>query len=554
MKIFVNFRLFRKLSSVIVFLMFVLVTVVILNVSIPAQRRNCRSVSGLSSLLKRGNVLLFGELHGTEQSPAFIEVNCKAYTFRPSSGKTVAEWFLVLTETPDAPFSGVYGVSQLTSSQPVKTQTVQTQKLEDLPNPFQVLVSNVQKNNYITPLVQLKANETKYLASPIWKETYLEMIILLEGFVGNYAEALRYEDQLYKGATANVKASRATGAEITSISSSPIADFKMLEAVKTIESAAGERQVIMINEEHRMPAHRAVTLRLLSRLYAKGFRYFAAETLLEADIELNKRGYPVQGSGFYTADPIYGEMIREALRLGFKVVPYEQPTAEITECFQKQNSQQFCQNERERVQAQNLYDRILKNDPQAKILVHVGRGHNSKSGDEKYSYMAKYFQGITGINPFTIDQTLYSERYDPAYEEPLYRFLTKNNMLRQPSVFQSQNKRFYSQNPGYDAMIFHPRVTYKNGRAAFLQTDLKRKAVKIDLKEFGFKSASRGFNQNEPVLIQALYKRESANAVPVDQVVIYSGKEIPSLMLPAGEFRIRAMSKDGSIIGQYEKK
>jgi hypothetical protein len=38
---------------------------------------------------------------------------------------------------------------------------------------------------------------------------------------------------------------------------------------------------VMINEEHDTPLHRAFTTRLLPVLYAKGFRYLAAETLDE---------------------------------------------------------------------------------------------------------------------------------------------------------------------------------------------------------------------------------------------------------------------------------
>ncbi len=63
--------LFRKLS-LIIFSMFVLMVTATLSIAIPAQRRTCQSVSGLSGLLERGNILLFGELHGTQQAPAFI--------------------------------------------------------------------------------------------------------------------------------------------------------------------------------------------------------------------------------------------------------------------------------------------------------------------------------------------------------------------------------------------------------------------------------------------------------------------------------------------------
>jgi hypothetical protein len=44
----------------------------------------------------------------------------------------------------------------------------------------------------------------------------------------------------------------------------------------------------MINEEHDTPTHRAFTTSLLSILYKKGFRYFAAESVV--DEEINLRG------------------------------------------------------------------------------------------------------------------------------------------------------------------------------------------------------------------------------------------------------------------------
>jgi hypothetical protein len=47
--------------------------------AVPARQRSCGAVSGLSALLKRGNILLFGELHGTREAPAFIaDVVCIA--------------------------------------------------------------------------------------------------------------------------------------------------------------------------------------------------------------------------------------------------------------------------------------------------------------------------------------------------------------------------------------------------------------------------------------------------------------------------------------------
>jgi len=437
-------------------------------------------------------------------------------------------------------------------------QTTQP-KTEDLPNPFQFSAPFLKQNNYITPLLELKAQEAKYLASPVGKSAYLEMMTLLEGYVGNYDEAYRYENLLYENFPSTKQIKEQYKGEVTDLNESPVANYKMRDALEALDEATNNRQVVMINEEHRTPFHRALTLQLLSRLYAKGFRYFAAETLASGnlpgapeDTELGKRGFPVQGTGYYTSDPIYAETIRTALKLGYRVVPYESIDPN---CKSPDDNPEFCSDQRERGQAKNLVERILKSDPQTKIFVHVGRGHNSKDElSKEFNFMAYYFRQLSGIEPFTIDQLRFSERRDTALEQPLYRFLTKYNLLEKPSVFQSANGKFYVQNEGYDALVFHPRMKYEAARATFLKTSLARRAEKIDLKKLKLKTRGQNFAESEPVLIQAFYAAESTDAVPVDQVILYPNQPIPALMLPAGKFRIRAMDKSGKVLNQYEKR
>jgi hypothetical protein len=325
----------------------------------------------------------------------------------------------------------------------------------------------------------------------------------------------------------------------------------MLDALAAIASIAGKHQVIMINEEHRTPLHRAFTLEMLEKLYAEGFRYFAAETIDESDAaDLNKRGYPTQKTGYYTADPIYGDLVRTALKIGYKIVPYESMDMN---CQSPADKPEFCSDRREREQARNLYQRILKTAPQAKIFVHVGRGHNSKAAVSKdFNFMGYYFKEISGIEPFTIDQLRFSQRYNPAMEQPLYRYLTKANLLNRPSVFQSASGNFYNQGAGYDMLIFHPRLSYENGRATFLRMNGKRREQKINLKKLKISSRNQTFTGTEPVLVQAFYAQESSDAVPVDQIIIYPNKPIPVLLLPEqGNFRFRALDKSGKVIAEY---
>lgn len=439
----------------------------------------------------------------------------------------------------------LFGLS--TSAQ---AQAIPNQSAEGLQNPFLLRKKYLSQNNYITPIFELKALEEKYLASPGMKSLYLEAIIQFEGYVGNYDEAYRYENMLYAEFPYSKNMIEQLKKDISDIKSSPIAEYKMLDAVAAIDSIADSQQVIMINEEHRTPFHRALTLELLAKLYAKGFRYFAAETVDETDAELNKRGYPKQNTGFYTADPVYADVIRAALKIGYKIVPYE--SVDKT-CKAPENNAEFCNDQRERGQAQNLYDRILKNDPQAKIFVHVGRGHNSKAPlSETFNFMAYYFKQLSKIEPFTIDQLRFSERRNPAMEQPLYRLLTKENILQKPSVYQAPNGKFYNMGAGYDMLIFHPRLSYKNGRAAFLEMNGIRKAEKPDLKKLKLQSSNQMFTGKEPVLIQAFVAEESADAVPFDQIILQPNQKIPVLMLSKGNFKIRAMDKYGKVLGQYE--
>jgi hypothetical protein len=81
-----------------------------------------------------------------------------------------------------------------------------------------------------------------------------------------------------------------------------------------------------------------------------------------------------------------------------------------------------------------------------------------------------------------------------------------------------------------------------------------RKAQKINTKRLKLKSRNQTFSGEEPILIQAFFAAESNDAVPVDQIIIYPNQKIPVLMLPGGNFRIRAMNSSGVVTNQYEKK
>jgi hypothetical protein len=427
-------------------------------------------------------------------------------------------------------------------------QTAELPADTDLPAPRLVIKTGLERNNYLAPLLELRSREAEYLASEKYRTEYLDYMTELCSYVGEYDAAYSYEEMFLSDLDTRTKRRARNAKDLTS---SPIDGYKPFDAVAAIASVAEKQQVMMINEEHRTPVHRALTLRLLPILYTKGFRYFAAETVDESDTDLNRRGYPTQKTGYYTADPVYADVIRTALKLGYKVVPYEYTS---TGCQPKPDNPFSCQEERERGQAQNLVDRILKKDPQAKIFVHVGRSHNAKIKYEgQFAAMGWHFRDISKINPFVIDQVMMSERRNPMDENPLYRYAVKKWQMTEPTIFQSAAGDYWTDNKdAADARVFQPRAQYQNGRPTWLKMGGLRKSYRINLKKLKLQMLNEQFGGREPILIQAFFAKEPDDAIPVDQIVLYPEKSIPSLTLPKGAMRLRAIDKSGKTVGQYD--
>lgn len=172
------------------------------------------------------------------------------------------------------------------------------------------------------------------------------------------------------------------------------ADWQAADAVDTIAVLAAQHRVVMVNEAHHDAHTRLLTLELLPRLRAIGYTHLAIEALAENGADLRRRGYPTDGSGSeYLREPVYGEIVREALRLGYVLVPYDPIDGDA--------------GGRESGQARTLYDKVLAGHPDAKLLVHAGYAHIDKAPGRlgKVVPMAARLQALTGMDILSIDQT-----------------------------------------------------------------------------------------------------------------------------------------------------
>jgi hypothetical protein len=374
-----------------------------------------------------------------------------------------------------------------------------------LPPPTFIESDAFQAGDYFAPLLALRDQEPEYLAS-FQRLDFLQAIGTYESYVGNYAKAYKYFAQFEK--------ELGIGNDRTQ----PTPDFAAVDAIPEIILAANGKQVVFINEAHHMPAHRALTTRLLESFWNEGFRYFSAETLDQRDSQINNRKFPLFGkTGWYTNEPFYGDLIREALRIGFTVVPYEFSESCTVAADEDRNR---CQNIREQGQARNLYERILKDNPKAKILVHAGYGHIDKAGSGTWIPMARYFRELTSIEPYSIDQTS---------KLPIN--------LDKPTVYKSKDGRHWVDphlKNSYDLHVFHPTEIEHAERPEWTKLDNKRTAWSID---------TTLCKNTFPCLVQAFLEHEDTQAVPIDQVEIDTLGQKSNLMLRQGHYTIRTISR-----------
>jgi hypothetical protein len=314
-------------------------------------------------------------------------------------------------------------------------------------------------------------------------------------------------------------------------------------ALEAIPRLAQGRQAVFFNEAHNAAITRTLTVALLEKLRQDGYTHFAAETLYETDTELAKRGYPTDASGFYTQEPVYAEMVRTALKLGYQVVAYEAVSDASGDA-------------REREQAKNLVDRVFKDHPKARLVVNAGYAHIVESG--KYlggASMAQHFRKMTDIDPLTIEQTMMIPHPETAQDHPYYRAAVAKLAPKMPQVFVDKDGAPWSLRAGaYDVSVLLPPYTRDDGRQSWLDIDGLRVPYTVD---------GEICRSALPCLLEARYFAEGDDAIPADRIVI--GLRDPKLgnteqkfrsmqgvrttmYLRPGRYRLRAIGADNQVL------
>jgi hypothetical protein len=365
--------------------------------------------------------------------------------------------------------------------------------------------------HYLYPLYQLFGEEPRF-RKLLGKSDYYDMLSQSISFLQDYESALEFHRQEYDSVVDDVSL-RQIGKLVNGFK-----DIQHVDARRYISYLARNYQVIMINEAHDKPLHRAFACSLLEDLYRKGYRYLALEMLNNrADHSLDKLT-PL--TGHYSDEPVAGEMIRIALDIGYNLVSYEDT-----------NAVSHTPTERDSIQASNLYN-VIRHDSSARILVLGGYGHIAERNlGPDYIPMGMAFKRMSGIDPLTIDQTDMTEEGDFAYGKAFYDTYIQRFNVSTPSIALIKDEPAnITNNPLYDISVIHPRTTYRDGRATWLNLSGRRQPLYI-------KPAKNCF------LVQAYYQFETfgnkpGRVIPADQSYIPTSKGNYLLYLRRGKYVI----------------
>ena len=314
------------------------------------------------------------------------------------------------------------------------------------------------------------------------------------------------------------------------------ATHRAIPAVDWIAAQAGDYRVVMLNEAHHAPQTRTLTLSLLPVLRQKGYTHLALEALSNDGKDPLSRGYPDRDSGMYTREPVFAALIREAKRLGYRLVPYETASAPGER-----------QQDRETGQAEAIA-KALAGDPQARMLVHAGYAHIGEAQrglPDDARPMAMELARISGLPLLTVDQTS-TRSYEADDADTVGRKLSLAFVASVPSVLVSRDGgEAWSNKPGlYDVSVLLPSSPVTPLRPDWLVLDGRRHAVAIDM------TPCLG---HLPCLAEARHAAEGDDAIPADQFLMLAASEAATpLYLAPGTYRLRLLGSDGQALAERE--
>lgn len=299
-------------------------------------------------------------------------------------------------------------------------------------------------------------------------------------------------------------------------------NHKIENAESYIIKQAKKFHFTSINESHHSGQNRSFTTDLLKPLWEEGYRYFAIEALSSKDTVLNNVNYPTYKMGTYFKETNLGNMVREALSIGYKLIQYDIVVNQDLELIQRENI-------RDKAQAENIYLRTLKIDTIGKVLIHSGHDHQMEfSLDDGHEAMGASLKKISNKDILTINQNVMVENNDK--ENDYYSIANGIFDIYTPSVFLNKDNNKCLVDPvkylgGIDVQVYHPRTNYISGRPHWM--------IKKTKKLYNLSNNIKKLYKDHLLIVRPI--EEKTNSTPIDQFII---DDVKRLILPRGKFLI----------------
>lgn len=334
-------------------------------------------------------------------------------------------------------------------------------------------------------------------------------------FKGDYRSAVTGRDKQYPNAKPSMP---------NHVDESLRASLKVLPAHEVILKEAANSRLLIVNEAHHVSQHRAWLGTLLPELKKLGYTHIGMEALGRDDTLLNQREYAIQKSGFYTSDPAFGNLIRDARALGFTLFPYEQVWSDSLQKIMG----------REKSQATNIM-KVMEANPHTRFIIYCGYDHIAEDTLRTFMGlpMAGQLKQLSGINPFTVDQTILTEH---GIVGNSFRKLIHES---QPVVLVDSAGHYFNRVSApkrVDVSLYHPDSREIGGRPHWLLANGRK-----------FKNIQKKITVPYPCLIKVYLQTDDySEAVPVDVVEMTSAAESKDILLYHGKkHRVLIKSKNG---------
>jgi hypothetical protein len=260
----------------------------------------------------------------------------------------------------------------------------------------------------------------------------------------------------------------------------------------------------------------------------------------------------------YLLEPLYGEIIRQAIKLGYIIVPYDvNPNSSV---------------DRDTIEARTLYEKVFAKDPQAKLFVHAGYSHIDKAAGYlggNIKPMAMQLKALTGYDPLCVDQVQFRDVAVGGSDFGFYDKVALEFSPREPTALRKlDSDTYWTSDPRqHDMSIILPPAAPSDLDYNILnQADAVRREIILprqpfDLRErpswLSLEGQRKAFpidsslcQDQAPCVVDAYYPNEPDGATPADRYTFLKTRANSVLYLYPGQYRIRAWNAAGATLGQ----